>query len=96
MAKGITPEKELKIRNIKTEWTKISPILQKVSGKKTPVQIDMSKVESIDGAGLQLILLLLNNIEGFPEKYILKGLSDKIKQTSEIYGYNIHKNEVVK
>lgn len=88
MGKSIIIKKEIKIRDVKKLWKDIIEM-------KTPVTIDLKKVESVDGAGLQLLIFLFRLTENFPEKYIIKDLSDKLRQILISFGIN-NKREVKK
>ncbi len=89
MGKSITLEKEIKIRNVKKTFKSITDM-------KTPLEIDMKQVESVDGAGFQLIAFLYSQKNKFPKKYKINGLPDKIGQLIISFGLNLDKSEVTK
>lgn len=94
MEECITLEKELLIRNINKVWDDIFPRLRNASDNESTVNINMKQVESVDGAGLQLIIYLLSLSIKFPQKYRINNLSDKISRMSETFGFSIEKSEV--
>jgi len=94
MGEKMKLEKEVKIRNVKKIWHKIDPFLKEIADTKSSMEIDMAQVESVDGAGLQLIIYFLNLSNEYPEKIRIGGLSDKIRQMSSSYGFHIKEREV--
>ena len=87
MGKNITIEKEIKIRNVKKVWGNIK-------AQKTPLDLNLKEVEVVDGAGLQLIIFLLNLSKKFPPKYKIIGISEKLKSLLGSTGYIIGKGEI--
>ncbi len=94
MERNISLGKEIKITNAMKQWKEILPILQNEEEEVPPVNIDMKAVESVDGAGLQMVLYVLSAAEKAEEKIRITGLSGKIEQLSLLCGFNTGKSEV--
>lgn len=85
----VTIGNEIKIKNVKKLWNEITRT-------EIPVNIDLNKLEKVDGAGFQLLVKLFQMEQNFPEKYTLSGLSENMSQTLVTYGYNHKKGDVKK
>jgi len=88
MGKSISIDNEIRIRNVKKVW-------EKVKALKTPVTIDLKEVVNVDGAGLQLIIFLLTQSDKYPKKYMIDGISEKLKIQLITNGYVIEKGEEI-
>ncbi len=89
MGNNVSIGKEIKIRDVKKIWTEIK-------SAEIPLVINMKKVEITDGAGFQLLIFLISLGEDFPDKYQIKGLSEKLINLLVSYGFNKNKREVKK
>ncbi len=94
MGKKIVSEKKILIRNVGKVWDGIYDELTNISDTESFLAINMGQVETVDSAGLQLIIFLLSN--DFPHKCQIEGLSEKIKQQLISSGFNVEKEEVKK
>lgn len=70
----------IKIRDVSTIW-------EMVENMEVPLTISMENVQEFDGAGMQLILHILNLNSAKPDKYIISGLKDPLINKLKNYGY---------
>lgn len=80
MANKLLIDKELKIRNVQSVWSRFLAL-------ETPIVINAEKVETMDGVGFQLLIFILSLTEDFPDKYQIEGLTEKIIKFMAFYGY---------
>ncbi len=89
MGSSIEIDKEIKIRNVNKTWKKITEA-------ESPVSLNLTGVETVDGSGLQLIVYLISIAEKFPEKYCIEGISDNLKELLESFCIDTKEREVEK
>jgi len=66
---------------------------QKLNAKKIvekPVEIDFSKVSTIDTTFIQLIVSLIKTVKAAGKTYSIKNLSEEIKKKFELYGIDLN------
>ncbi|MGA1846608.1 STAS domain-containing protein [Deferribacter abyssi] len=54
------------------------------------IEIDLTKIKSIDTTFVQLILSYLKTLKNEEKKYNIKGISEKAIQVFELYGINLN------
>lgn len=91
MKKQILLERDIKIRNVKKEWDNICRLQKKDSTGS--LKIDMSQVETVDGAGLQMILFLLTLARDFPERFQIDAVSETLRKTASFFGFSMEQKE---
>jgi len=74
---------ELRIHNVGEEWGKIKTA-------QGPVEIDLSDVKSVDGAGFQLVLFCLHLERDLPQTYQVKGMNNELEESLSEWGYYKH------
>ncbi|MBI9102438.1 MAG: STAS domain-containing protein [Spirochaetales bacterium] len=94
MKKTIKLDQEIRIVNLNSIWEKILPELKKAREKNNLCKIDLSKVEKLDGAGMQTILFLNSLTEEFPQNFEISGISDIILSKMETLGCRPVEREV--
>ncbi|MGL1890101.1 MAG: hypothetical protein OCD02_00675 [Spirochaetaceae bacterium] len=80
-------ENDIKIRNVKSVWDNIM-LLDK------PVNIDFHNVESLDGAGFQLVVYIISISKSFPNEYLVNDISEYIKNRLEFHRINYTQGDV--
>lgn len=89
MDKSIIIDSEVKIKNAGAIW-------EKIKKQKTPVNIDMSKVDKVDGAGLQLMIYIYELTCKYPKKYISTGISETLEMLMISFGFEFKKGDIKK
>ena len=81
---------ELKIFNVKEIWEKAEEEIKKAgkAGKKSNI-IDAEKLEQFDGAGLQMLYMLLRELSNRNLKFEFKGLKEEHREKLTAYGFHI-------
>ena len=78
MSEKITMETEIRIMNLKPIWEEIEKKLKKAKKNKSVLEIDLSRTETIDGAGLQTLMYLNYLSEEFPDNLNISGIEENI------------------
>ena len=94
MSESIAIEKELKIITMKEIWNMLFPKIANAIKTNTEMKINMGLVESIDGAGIQLILYLYFLSREFPDNIIIADTPEKIMNKLNELGFSLDKSEV--
>ncbi|BAI80667.1 conserved hypothetical protein [Deferribacter desulfuricans SSM1] len=86
--KVIFPE-ECEIFSVEESKNELITIFDSGEYKEKLVEIDLSKVESIDTTFFQLILSFIKTLKNEEVKYKVKSVSERVQQVFELYGVKL-------